>query len=569
MTVLRGPADADHFRIKIGRYGDRFYCDPLPADDIAPATDDHWPSVTTIKKASGSDWSYVAMKRIAHANLQSLPELQPDEVYERLKTINKVGLKRAQKRGEQVHLWLEQALRGEKIDDPGGFEFPGSNYYRSVMNFLDTYQPELVAAEMVCINRELGYGGTADAIVTIDGQAYWVDWKSRGEDSDHGAYPEEAAQLGAYANADYMIAEGVDGPKRMLLPELETGLIVSIKPDGVRIYPIELQCASIHFEAMANWWAARRVERMPIRKPWAPRKISKYAPSASTAAETVADALGGQASEGTDLLDTSAVPSDADTVAEGGSTTATAEPPSATPYIVYDIEPAAPERHQWVRDRIMALDVKGRKHLGKNWPEAVPTFLQSDIHTDDELNRIIAALELAEAESNSSWETPDPTRLKPTSAPPAPVEPKTPTTPDEGPDVTPDDIIRTRNLMLDHEDHLGHWAQQVYDDGGRSLNLRQRPSLWRYTVVTALAHAAAAGVDDTMLSELLYGAVVPYTDNAGWVPGTPLGEMIASLNIEEADRLGRLARALGTSDLTIEWSDEGRPWFSGPAWDNT
>jgi hypothetical protein len=30
--TLHGPADADAFRVKVGRYYDRHYFDPLPAD---------------------------------------------------------------------------------------------------------------------------------------------------------------------------------------------------------------------------------------------------------------------------------------------------------------------------------------------------------------------------------------------------------------------------------------------------------------------------------------------------------------------------------------------------------
>jgi hypothetical protein len=41
MSILKGPADADHFRVKVGRYGDRWYTDPLPACGIAPASDWH------------------------------------------------------------------------------------------------------------------------------------------------------------------------------------------------------------------------------------------------------------------------------------------------------------------------------------------------------------------------------------------------------------------------------------------------------------------------------------------------------------------------------------------------
>ena len=34
--MIRSPADPDAFRVKVGRYGDRHYHDPLPDDTEAP-----------------------------------------------------------------------------------------------------------------------------------------------------------------------------------------------------------------------------------------------------------------------------------------------------------------------------------------------------------------------------------------------------------------------------------------------------------------------------------------------------------------------------------------------------
>src|SRR5690606_12158627 len=47
----------------------RWYYDPLPGDDIAPATDEDeaYPSVSAVKKASGGDWSFVTRRRLAQA----------------------------------------------------------------------------------------------------------------------------------------------------------------------------------------------------------------------------------------------------------------------------------------------------------------------------------------------------------------------------------------------------------------------------------------------------------------------------------------------------------------------
>jgi hypothetical protein len=273
-TSLLGPADADHFRIKVGRYGDRWYCDPLPADDVWPEWDGSVPSISTIKKASGSDWSFVAMKRINTA-LEERPNhfdgMDFDARYEAMKAINKLGLSAAAKRGTNVHLYAEAKLHGSTWRIPDGA--PGHEYIGAVDAWFDQHQPELVAAEYVVIKRELdggiGYGGTPDGLLRIAGLLYAIDWKSRGIDSDHGAYPEEAEQIAAGVQGDYMIVAGPNGAaQRQPIPEVAGGLIVSIRPDGARSYPIELEPGGKNWRARHAWWVARLDERKPVGKPW-------------------------------------------------------------------------------------------------------------------------------------------------------------------------------------------------------------------------------------------------------------------------------------------------------------
>lgn len=281
-TVLRGPANADNYRVKVGRFGDRFYTDPLPADDSHEATpdDEAYPSVSIVKKASGQDWTFTSLKRIALADdLDDLLNKGYYERYEKLKVINKLGLSQAQRRGTNVHTWAECLAYGvpqylTPADD-------GSDYFPMVDKLWAELQPGLVAAEIVAFHRTTlngwGYGGTADGFFKIDGKTYIVDWKSRGEDSDHGCYWDEACQLGAYAGAEYVIVEDDDpanphGAKRIPVPHLDGGLIVSIKPDSYEVYPVDLTEAVESFHRLHSWWVARRSETKPIGRKWPPRR---------------------------------------------------------------------------------------------------------------------------------------------------------------------------------------------------------------------------------------------------------------------------------------------------------
>lgn len=295
--VIKGPADADHYRVKVGRYGDRWYTDPLPGCQIAPAVEATWPSVSIVKKASGSDWTNVAIKRIAGAlrdDPRCLNGLDFEACKDRLRSINRLDLSQAARRGTNVHTYFEMALRGHGVRHITGPDEDGGGYLPAVQAFFDAYQPELVAAEIVCINRDLngvGYGGTADGIIRIDGLNYWVDYKSRGDDSAHGAYAEEAAQVGAGARAQYMVTEGPDGPRRQTIPDLAGGLVISVKTDGVRIYPVDLDKAFAHWTNLHAWWVARREEKAAIGKPWAPRSVTHDAADSLAALIDRADSV--------------------------------------------------------------------------------------------------------------------------------------------------------------------------------------------------------------------------------------------------------------------------------------
>jgi hypothetical protein len=280
-TALLGPADPDHYRVQVGEFHDRWYCDPLPSDDAWPATEWMGPSISTVKRASGSDWSYVAMKRVAE-HFERLPNTFDGMTYElrlaTLNSINKTGLSAAAKRGTNVHLYCEAKLHGSDWKIPDGA--PGHEYMPAVDAWFDQHQPELVAAEYVVIDRDLhgvGYGGTPDGLIKIGGDLYAIDWKTRGADSKHSAYPEEAEQIAAGYNGQYMIVAGPNGPERQPIPTVAGGLVISIKPDGCRTYPINLEHAYLHWEARHAWWCARRTEREPIGRQWPVKKAEKAA----------------------------------------------------------------------------------------------------------------------------------------------------------------------------------------------------------------------------------------------------------------------------------------------------
>lgn len=279
--VLAGPHDPNLFRVEHGKYKERWYVDPLPADDTweEDEEDRDYPSQSLVKKASGQDWSYVACKRIAKEiikNPRRFFDLDYEDVKNMLVADNSRGLRFASERGTNVHTYFEKGLYGLDIDYVEGPHERGAEYLPAVRQFFIDYQPTLFAAEYVAINRGLnghGYGCTGDAIIELTNhkgervKAY-VDWKSRAEEGQHAIYDEEAAQLGAARFADYMVVEGERGAERRPLPEIDLGVIVSIRPDGCRVYPVNLPEAFEHFTALHAWWVAQLTSRKSIRRVW-------------------------------------------------------------------------------------------------------------------------------------------------------------------------------------------------------------------------------------------------------------------------------------------------------------
>lgn len=280
-TALRGPADPDAFRTYVGRSKNRWYIDPLNGDDVWPEDDpaNHYPAVSTVKKASGADWSLVACKRIAEATVhdpQRFVGKDFTDIYELLKADDKRGLRHASERGTNVHTYFEKGLYGQDITYTEGPHEPGADYLPAVREFFAAYQPTLVAAEYVAINRGLngvGYGCTGDAIAEITNPKgervlAYIDWKSRKDEGNHAIYPEEAAQIAAARFADYMIIDGPEGAVRAPMPETDLGLIVSIRPDSPRVYPVALGKAFEHWTSLHRWWVARKAERDSISRVW-------------------------------------------------------------------------------------------------------------------------------------------------------------------------------------------------------------------------------------------------------------------------------------------------------------
>jgi hypothetical protein len=276
-VTLHGP-DPDLFRTKV--YGARWYVDVLPADDIAEATDERWPSVSTIK----TSWKKPFRKKLETGELVSLDAYWAAEfIVDHLDTVESLSddraaaltlvatsparrLNAAAGRGTGVHTVMEDLMAGKGV----GFVKPEVEpFVAGCKAFVEDWAPVPVASEFVVINRTIGFGGTGDAILALerDGKAWvaLVDYKSRS--GEHGCYEEDVAQIGGYSLAEYMVVLGPDGrPMRMALPALDAGLVVSLTTEGYAAYPVDLGDAQAAFLDMRRSWEGHREGQKAARR---------------------------------------------------------------------------------------------------------------------------------------------------------------------------------------------------------------------------------------------------------------------------------------------------------------
>jgi hypothetical protein len=243
--TLRPPHHPEQFRVKVGRYGDRWYIDTLPADGTWEPMTDPVPSVTTVKnawpKGALPKWYAGQAAKCAVAEHDTWKNMEHQAAVDYIAAAPNRNRDRAAGRGGAIHAIIEGRAEGHTA--PMFVESDVEPYLEAIDALLaDLGAVEPVAVETVAIKRgELGYGGTLDAIWHVPslGGTWLFDWKSRKPGAHTNAYEEEAAQLVAYACADYLIADVDGAAARVPVPHLDGLAIVAIAPDGYRIHPVK------------------------------------------------------------------------------------------------------------------------------------------------------------------------------------------------------------------------------------------------------------------------------------------------------------------------------------------
>ncbi len=198
-----------------------------------------FPGVTTIiregmAKAALNQW--YASTAAAYA-VDHWAELSGVKVSERIKAIAGAANEdrdTAARRGTQVHRLAEQLVLGWEPEIPE--ELAG--HVDSYRLFLERYEPDPIASELVLANRRVRYCGTADLVTHLLGQVWLLEIKT----ARSGIFRESALQACAYQHAESftILGEDSDGLEH---PMADLGIercgALHVRSDGYDLRPLD------------------------------------------------------------------------------------------------------------------------------------------------------------------------------------------------------------------------------------------------------------------------------------------------------------------------------------------
>jgi hypothetical protein len=347
MTILTTP-DADAFRETVN--GRRTYTGGVVGEA-------NLRSVTSLKpekifKSRTPLGAFASLDAIRAAewvakNLDRLDEMEPDVLVDQIALAPVAALREAGDRGTRVHDAIAAKILGEPTLTLTEDE---QAYVDAAFQFVADYGVEFIAVETICVIESLGAAGTIDWIGQAGSKLLLGDWKSRGGASRHGAYPEEAAQLGLYSLADRLVTGDYPGTK-VAMPTVDELAVVSLRPDGsYSAFPVDIDGAQ---EAAKN--------------------------------------MVGAFVHGQDLAETG-------TNAIGEPATGTAPPPP--------IDTMLGLRRSWLRARISVLTPEARTWAARTWPADVAK--KAALMSHDDITVVAVCLDAAEAEYDLPFFSPDP-----------------------------------------------------------------------------------------------------------------------------------------------------------------
>jgi hypothetical protein len=198
-----------------------------------------FPGVTTIigaqlPKPALQQWHSNVTAEWAVDHWAELDQMAPSE---RIKTLARVANQAsgaAAVKGTHVHRLAEQLALGWEPEVPEELAGHVDSYRR----FLDRFDPDPVASELVIAHRRVRYCGTIDLVAHLMGSVWLLDIKT----GKSGIYREAALQAAAYQHAEVftVLGEDSDGLEHPLSDlGIERCGALHVRSDGFDLRPLE------------------------------------------------------------------------------------------------------------------------------------------------------------------------------------------------------------------------------------------------------------------------------------------------------------------------------------------
>lgn len=181
----------------------RYYSDPAGGPDLVSVTN---VLDTAVAKKALIPWAVKLTVEHVLTNLPSITlRLVTDHttVVKEIKAVHREVKERAADLGDRVHTGAEATLLGAPIaDDPEVAPYL-AQFNRWLAMWRVDIERDVVATEITCLHRRLGYAGTADLIIWLptgpNGQRelWLIDYKSSATRPASSVYPENTLQLAA------------------------------------------------------------------------------------------------------------------------------------------------------------------------------------------------------------------------------------------------------------------------------------------------------------------------------------------------------------------------------------
>lgn len=215
-----------------------------------------FPSVTTIlgniDKPALIYWAAKQVAEFAYDNRPAWETLDRDAAVDLLKRSPYRSTNKAANLGSLIHEIAEARANGTQHPPVPP---AATGKVAAFDQWVDDWQPTIIATELEVYNRAVGYAGTGDLWCNIDGTPTIVDIKT-----GKGVYPEVTLQTTAYANAEFTLIGGEEHEP----PDAHLGFVLHLTDDGYQFRPLNIN----HPHAMPtikalvdlHWWLQDHAE---------------------------------------------------------------------------------------------------------------------------------------------------------------------------------------------------------------------------------------------------------------------------------------------------------------------